>query len=147
MDIKYDQALVKDFPNLYRNRYGDMRTTAMVWGFECGDGWKSLIRQLSEKLETMILQIPEEERKLFCASQVKEKFGSLRFYMSGATDEMYKAIDDAEKESVTICEECGKKGKIRSNGWLMCLCRKCAATWKPRRYPTSLLEKILNFLD
>ncbi len=34
-----DAALVRDFPNLYRDRHGDTRDTRMCDGFSCGDGW------------------------------------------------------------------------------------------------------------
>jgi len=60
------------------------------------------------------------------ASQVKEKFGTLRFYMTTGSNEMYNLIDEAEKESAKTCEFCGKPGKLRSGGWLLTLCDECA---------------------
>jgi len=58
--------------------------------------------------------------------QVKEKFGSLRFYVGSAPDEVHDVIERAEKESETTCEECGAKGKIKADdGWLRCLCNNC----------------------
>jgi len=59
------------------------------------------------------------------ASQVKEKFGTLRFYMDGATDEMYDAINEAERLSATTCESCGLPGKVIGGGWIRVLCDKC----------------------
>ncbi len=65
------------------------------------------------------------------AVQVKEKFASLRFYMSAETDEMSVLIRAAEKLSVITCEDCGKKGKIRNDiGWYLTLCTKC---WKKHK--------------
>ncbi len=88
----------------------------MVWGFP-GDGWYDLIFRLSEKLEVAITGLPE------CyADQVKEKFGTLRFYMSSSTDEMEAWIDEAEAESAVTCEECGAPGKLRGKGWLYTAC-------------------------
>ena len=63
------------------------------------------------------------------ASQVKEKYGELCFYMTSATDEMFKLIDQAERESKTICEDCGQPGKLRKGSWLRTLCDKCNK-WK-----------------
>jgi hypothetical protein len=60
------------------------------------------------------------------ASQVKEKYGTLRFYMNYATDAMYDAISEAEDLSAATCEECGKPGKVVGKGWLMCRCQECA---------------------
>src|SRR5262249_23218327 len=84
MRQELDDALVRDFPNLYAGRNSDK--SPFCWGFECGDGWEPLIRKLSEELEAIIVAMPEKERKKFKAVQVKEKFGTLRFYMGIAHD-------------------------------------------------------------
>lgn len=118
-----DEALVRDFPNLYRMRHGDMRDTCMCWGFP-GDGWEPLIRRLSEKLEAEILK--QEDTSLFYADQVKEKFGGLRFYMSADTGAMDAAIREAEAEAWKTCECCGASGKPRPGGWIKTLCDECA---------------------
>ena len=126
MKEELDDKLVKDFPNLYKDRYASMQVTCMCWGFP-GDGWFDLIYKLSEKLEKLILDLPEAERKSCCASQVKEKFGTLRFYMDGATDEMYDLVGKAENESGKICEDCGKPGNICvRGGWWATRCPECA---------------------
>jgi hypothetical protein len=56
------------------------------------------------------------------ASQVKEKYGTLRFYMSGGTDKIYEFIDEAERKSAQTCEVCGAHGDLRVGGWLKTLC-------------------------
>lgn len=57
---EWDKELVKDCPNLYRQRYGDMRQTAMCWGFDIEPGWRDLVRDLSLKLEKLIVDtIPD----------------------------------------------------------------------------------------
>lgn len=121
-----EKKLQKEFPNLYIDLYGSVDQTCMAWGFECGDGWFDLIYDLSKKLEKLILEIPEEARNKYGASQVKEKFGELRFYLKAGTDEMFELCDEAEDKSGTICEKCGAPGKIRNQrGWLSCLCEDC----------------------
>lgn len=50
------------------------------------------------------------------ASQVKEKYGSLRFYMTCATNEMSDLIYQAEEESENTCETCGALGKPNEHG-------------------------------
>ncbi len=121
-----DEALVRDFPNLYRDRHADMTQTCMCWGFP-GDGWEPLIRRLSEKLEAMILQLPEDQRDGCCASQVKEKFGGLRFYMSAYVPAISELIDAAEAESLVTCESCGAPGTVAGKSWIKCLCDACRA--------------------
>ena len=124
MRRELDTALVKDFPNLYRDRDGDVKETLMCFGFECGDGWELLIRKLSSQLEALILKIPESKRALYRAVQVKEKFGTLRFYMTYETDEMSDLIRIAEDESTVTCEICGAPGELRGPGWLYTACEK-----------------------
>ena len=60
-------------------------------------------------------------------SQVKEKLGALRIYTHNSNDEFEGMIDFAEWLSRTVCEDCGKPGKLRSKGgWLRTTCDKCA---------------------
>lgn len=146
-----------------------MRTTAMCWGFECGDGWYQLLDKACAELELLIIGYvvthPEarnpfpwfliEDLKWSIrhpllvykrlatwvkaeiwpntaepwwprAAQIKEKYGTLRFYLTFGTDEMYNITDEAERVSATTCETCGKKGKVRGRGWLYTACGPCA---------------------
>jgi hypothetical protein len=43
MRKELDEALVAKYPLIFKDRNGDMRTTLMCWGFECGDGWYNII--------------------------------------------------------------------------------------------------------
>lgn len=117
MREELEKALVRDFPNLYREHGGDPKSTCMAWGIAVGDGWEPLIRELSEKITKLD---PE-----CVAAQVKEKFGGLRFYVNGATREAYDAISEAEGKSYEICERCGEPGTQRGGGWIVTLCEKC----------------------
>ena len=127
MNLRNDAYLCAKHPRLYAARGDSMTVTCMCWGFECGDGWYKLIKKLSARLESMIAQWikdnpgnPDFPR----ASQVKEKYGTLRFYMTHSTDEMEAAIREAEQESGVTCMTCGKPGKMRGKGWLYVACDK-----------------------
>lgn len=125
MKKELDEALVRDFPNLYADRNGDIMATAMTWGFECRDGWEPLIREASEELEKLIVKYKADNPDLEWyprASQVKEKYGSLRLYMTSETDEMSKVIRIAEEKSSVTCEICGKPGELRGEYWVTTLC-------------------------
>ena len=75
------------------------------------------------------------------ASQVKEKYATLRMYLSCGTDEMFDLIDEAEEASDKTCEECGNSGSIRNNcGWFATLCDTHAVDQDGNRIPT--LEEI-----
>lgn len=122
MSPELDKKLCEDFPELYRDRYADTRTTCMCWGFSCGDGWEPIIRKLSEQLVFLAKAEGVDVR----ASQVKEKYGTLRFYTWGGTDIMQACISAAERKSEQTCETCGEDGRARSNGWVATLCAKHA---------------------
>ena len=57
------------------------------------------------------------------AEQVKEKFGTLRFYTNATDDYIRGAISMAEAMSLTTCEECGNPGQSNSTGWLRVRCK------------------------
>ena len=43
MRRELDEALCAKYPLIFKDRNGDMRTTLMCWGLECGDGWYNII--------------------------------------------------------------------------------------------------------
>ena len=83
--------------------------------FDVNNGWFELIKELIEDLISLGWD------KQTC--QVKEKFGGLRFYINGGSDEIFNKITEAERKSYEICEETGKPGKLRTDlGWHRTLC-------------------------
>jgi len=56
------------------------------------------------------------------ATQVKEKFGTLRFYYYGGDDYCRGVESMAESMSAVTCEECGNHGKLLTQGWYRTLC-------------------------
>lgn len=126
MKKELDERLCREFPLLYHDRRGDPGKTCMVWGFP-GDGWFAILHELSSGLEPLIAAQPDGERA--CASQVKEKFGGLRFYMDGpTTKEMAQLVREAERKATTTCEQCGVRGESCTvGGWIKVLCPWCHA--------------------
>ena len=129
MSPDLDKKLVEDFPVLYADRYGSMLTTCMCWGFCSGDGWEPLIRKLSEQLT----YLSTGSGLKFKAAQVKEKYGTLRFYYdtygegSDVVEDLASiAVAHAERLSEVTCEMCGKEGRVRGRGWYACRCPACA---------------------
>jgi len=116
MSPENQKILLNKFPKLYRQHSLPITQTCMCWGFECGDGWFTLIHDLSEKLEN----IGNIE-----ATEVKEKYGTLRFYCSGGNQETDKLIREAEELSAKTCEICGAPGELRGKHWLSTLCDSC----------------------
>lgn len=50
-------------------------------------------------------------------TQVKEKFGGLRFYIQSGNDKIFDLIDDAEQATEEICIICGEPATTISAGW------------------------------
>lgn len=51
MKQELDTALCEKYPKIFRDRYASMMTTAMCWGFECGEGWYSIIDHLCSNIQ------------------------------------------------------------------------------------------------
>ena len=57
--------------------------------------------------------------------QVKEKFGTLRFYYSGGDDYISGMVSLAESLTGVTCEECGNPGERKGGGWVRTMCEPC----------------------
>jgi hypothetical protein len=78
--------------------------------------------KVKEALENPQFTVVREACRQVVATQVKEKFGTLRFYYSGGDDFVDGVISFAENLSAVTCEKCGKPGKTRGGGWIQTLC-------------------------
>jgi hypothetical protein len=80
--------------------------------------WQSRIQKLGFKA---FIVLPNTG---FAVQQVKEKFGTLRFYCPG-NDAIDKYIRLAERLSSVTCEDCGKRGTPNDCGWIRTQCDAC----------------------
>jgi len=147
MSPEKENIIFETFPKIFpRGRDVDPRENLMCFGFECGDGWFDIIYNLCEHLQTHIDHYTiydkdgEWKPAQITVVQVKEKFGTLRFYDNGCGLINQKKPDDSYKRdtiadgiiahacflSGKTCEVCGAKGRVRGGGWVRCLCEKCA---------------------
>jgi hypothetical protein len=78
-----------------------------------------------EVLEDPIPVWREEDPEIpqVVADQVKEKYGTLRFYSHGGDDIIDGMIRMAEAMSAVTCEVCGNPGKTVGGGWVRTLCK------------------------
>lgn len=126
MNEDLSNRLQAEFPDLYSWSPYAHQAQDYFLGFECGDGWFDILHDLSGKLTQEVKRYYEkysdDEPVKFRSAQVKEKYGTLRFYMNYSTDEMNQLILEAERKSSRTCEICGKPGLIDSNGWIQVRC-------------------------
>ena len=83
--------------------------------FECGDGWFLIIDALCSQLQGFYVSaILGKDKSPPKACQIKEKFGTLRFYLDPIEGEKtyyevcYAAVNMAERLSRSTCESCGR---------------------------------------
>ncbi len=124
MKEELQERLCAEFPHLYGKSFH----------FEVLDGWFELLYELSYTLTRLIRRyecVGHSYNELdqldeficgFTVSQVKEKYGTLRFYMESSTKEMNELISQYEKKSEFVCEVCGKPGKLVGKTWYSTRC-------------------------
>ncbi len=82
--------------------------------FQIDEGWYEMVKNLIDELITI-----GWDKKI---SQVKEKFGGLRFYLDEYSEGSLFIISKYESLSYKTCEKCGKEGVLRKGSWLKTLC-------------------------
>lgn len=110
MNQEHTERLFERFDHLYRGRHLPQTENLMCYGFCCGDGWFDLIWQLSEQIEAYCQQHPGARDLM--ATQVKQKFGELRFYVQPKIWDVEYLIEDARVQSLQTCELTGAPGSL-----------------------------------
>ena len=109
MRKELDEALCAKYPLIFRDRNADMRTTAMCWGFECGDGWYNIIDVLCGTLCSEWLSA--KSRYDFIKDRVGEKMygnASGDIITQGEID-LRKQIMDEEASKVPVAVQVKEK--------------------------------------
>lgn len=119
MNRELDKLLCERYRSLFRDRHAPMTDTAMCWGFACGPGWFALIDTLCAEIQQHVdaTGIPD-----VVASQVKEKFGCLRFYVRSADIYVSVMTGFAQYLSGFICEKCGAPALLTGGTWIQTRC-------------------------
>jgi hypothetical protein len=118
----FAKKMEERFPKMFANPYG---------GFAVGTGWWPILESLCANIQSYTdwkNRSAEAGYKDFkpvnqvVVTQIKEKFGGLRFYYDGGDDMIDGMVRMAEAWADHTCEECGKPGKSRNGGWIKTLC-------------------------
>lgn len=111
-----NKQLIEKYPEIFKD--------INPMNLEIPKGWVNLVGDLCEVLQLSINQNPNKNPQIVC-TQMKEKFGELRFYVKSRTDYQKGQIDFSTFLSTLTCEVCGNPGKTKSyNHWLKTLCEK-----------------------
>ncbi len=123
MKQEEERKLFEKYNKIFIGRNKPITENLMSFGFECGDGWYNIIDSLCANIQGYI---DCENKPQVEATQVKEKFGELRFYTNIHVDPYIEAlINMAESMSRRTCESCGAPGKQEGKGWIITLCEPC----------------------
>ena len=132
MNKELEEQLYLKYPKIFADKDKSMQESCMYWGLECGAGWYDLIDKLCENIQNYLdshIDLPQ-----VVATQVKEKFGFLCFYIDGGDDTIYQFISEASHISSTICEECGSMEEVtNTKGWIKYLCKNCMDKYNVKR--------------
>ena len=128
MKVEYTDYLKQVYPELYDNgnKYG---------GFAIGDGWFNIINQLSQNIQHHLKWKNKDAEVVppVVIEQIKEKFGSLRFYYQGGDEYIAGLVSMAESMAGVTCEDCGSIGESRNGGWIRVLCDEHEAEYQKRK--------------
>ena len=112
MDSALQQQLFEKFPLIFSERSMPETESAMCLGLQVGDGWYALMDALCTQLQRSTDQ--DGSPQIF-ATEVKSKFGSLRFRTRDSDDCQKAMIALAREFSLRTCEVCGAPGRTISS--------------------------------
>lgn len=111
------KTTTKELKAILSPYYGNKDKGEYFIGAAIGPGWNDIVLDLHNKLV--------KENPDYFIAQVKEKFGTLRFYTGPMTEKGWGYVTEAEELSAITCEECGRPGELRTDrNWIQTLCDK-----------------------
>lgn len=126
MTREKEKKLFERYPKLFSGKDKPITENLMPFGFACEDGWFWLIDQLSRNIQHYIDNTHPKPEQV-TVSQVKEKYGTLRYYVDYADAHIFGMISFAEHLSGYICERCGSHNArmAYAGTWCKTLCDNC----------------------
>jgi len=131
MSEKYEE-LIRKYPDLFQQSAFDE--------FNVGEGWFNIIDILcgllckdvlsvraridynkgkGKDIDLLELELVQAMEKLPIITDIKEKYGGLRFYLENDTEDQDKYVEFAEAMASKICNVCGNPGE-RKIGQTLC---------------------------
>lgn len=127
-----NQILVERFPFLLpHNRWTDKVPEDYDYSYteldSMPDGWrKAFGEQMCEEIREELVRVDYLDK--YRITQIKEKYGTLRWYDFGCTERMLREIiPKYEHLSARICIRCGNPATKVSTGWISPYCDACAS--------------------
>jgi hypothetical protein len=106
MKTELQNILFEKYPSIFAQRFLSKSKTSMCYGIACPDHWYSLIDTLCHHIQIYTINYNKHnDNSIICqATQVKQKFGGLRFYVNVKNDYIKGLINMTESVSRIIKE-------------------------------------------
>ena len=141
-------GFMERFPILFQNKDKSDRETCMCLGIGCPVGWYYILEQLCTELEYSNLESVAKLGVAIVAEQVKEKYGTLRFYFDVRNVDSNGKIDNEHNFPNTPYNTYGyvKNVSVSDNEmWGLRISLVCASFDIVLQNNTEELNKIGNF--
>lgn len=130
---EYNKQLIEKYPWLLpHNRWTDEVSEDYDYSYtELDDmpvGWRFVFgEQMCAEIQELLVKVDYVDK--YRIMQIKEKYGSLRWYEGGIptiiADKYYALIAKYENLSLHTCIHCGKPARYISRGWISPFCKTC----------------------
>lgn len=145
----HNQELIESYPWLSDNIVWNEDETFSIdyekedftwtWLDAMDDGWRLAFGlDLCYDLKNALKEYDYNNR--YCITEIKEKFGELRWYCGNVPDEkIYDIIDKYVKLSQNTCIYCGKPATMRLTDYIIPVCNDCLEELN-KDYPHEFVE-------
>jgi hypothetical protein len=124
--IENNKALIEKYPFLLpKNRFTGKASEDYDYSYteldSMPNGWrKAFGLEMCEEIKEALADYLYEYR----ITDIKEKYGSLRWYDAGAPEAVYNIISKYQKISAVTCISCGEPATKITEGWISPYCDK-----------------------
>lgn len=124
-----NKKMVEEFPFLLpRNRWTDKVSEDYDYSYNelwsLDKGWaKAFGYELICELKEALVEANYLDK--YRITQIKEKYGTLRWYDFGAPEKVFDIIRKYEQKSYETCIFCGEPAEYETYGWINYVCEKC----------------------
>jgi len=138
------EEIIAKYPKIFEDYQG--KPGRVNW-HGVPEGWLPIIDKLCDCIQWYIDHNVKHTKEgqykptQVTCTQMKEKFGGLRFYTNGHDEVVEGMIKMAESMCDDKCQDCGSEEDLgMTSGWITVLCRNCViahgdramGVWKPK---------------
>lgn len=140
-----NQIMIEEFPFLMpRNRWTGLISDQFDYSYNelsvMPDGWLIAFGyEFMTELKNVLIK--DDFLYKYTITDIKEKYGTLRWYDFGCSEEAHKIILKYCNRSAEVCQLCGKPATVMTRGWIGYLCAKCGKHCGAEPIPEDWWEK------